>query len=73
VTPPLWRSPEDHVWIPNIETRSCNIEFDVETPQDVLDARAVGHLLRKAANREWNPPMRKKLLQSTKMKKELEI
>ena len=42
-------------------------------PQDVLDARAVGYLLRKAANREWNPPMRKKLLQSTKMKEELEI
>jgi hypothetical protein len=37
------------------------------------DARAIGNLLRKAANREWNQPRRKKFLQSTKMKKELEI
>jgi hypothetical protein len=27
-------------------------------PQDVKDARAVGYLLRKAANREWNQPKR---------------
>jgi hypothetical protein len=25
-------------------------------PQDVGDARVVGYLLRKAANREWNQP-----------------
>jgi surface polysaccharide O-acyltransferase-like enzyme len=30
-------------------------------------------LLRKAANTEWNQPRLKKLLQSTNMKKELEI
>jgi hypothetical protein len=29
-------------------------------PQDVQDTRAMGYLLRKAANREWNPPRRKK-------------
>jgi hypothetical protein len=28
----LWRSP-DHVWIPDIGTRSCNIEFAFETPR----------------------------------------
>ena len=28
--------------------------------QDVEDARAVGHLLRRAANREWKQPKRKK-------------
>jgi hypothetical protein len=33
VTPALWRSPEDHVWIPDIETRSCNIEVALETPR----------------------------------------
>jgi hypothetical protein len=70
--PALWRNP-DHVWIPDIETKSCNIEVALETPQDVRDARAMGYLLRKAANREWKQPRRKKLLQSTKMKKELEI
>jgi hypothetical protein len=29
-------------------------------PQDVQDARAMGYLLRKAANREWNQLRRKK-------------
>ena len=29
-------------------------------PQDVGDARVVGYLLRKAANREWNQPKREK-------------
>ena len=28
--------------------------------QDVQDARAMGYLLKKAANREWNQPRRKK-------------
>jgi hypothetical protein len=36
-------------------------------PQDVWDARVMGYLLRKAANREWKQPRWKKLLQSTKM------
>ena len=31
-------------------------------PQDGIYARAVGHLPRKAANREWNQPKRKKCL-----------
>jgi hypothetical protein len=38
--------------------------------KDVKDARAMGYMLRKAANREWNQPRRK---QSTKMKKGVEI
>jgi hypothetical protein len=32
VTQALWRSPEDYVWIPNIETRSCEAKVDLETP-----------------------------------------
>jgi hypothetical protein len=36
-------------------------------PQDVRDARAVGYLLRKAANREWKQPKRF-VLQSTRIK-----
>jgi hypothetical protein len=28
-------------------------------PQDVIDAKSVGHLLRKAANRKWKQPKRK--------------
>jgi hypothetical protein len=38
-------------------------------PQDVQDARAVGYLLTKAANRSGTSPGERSLLQSTKMKK----
>ena len=37
----LWKSPEDHVWIPDIEVA-------LET-QDVRDARAMGYLSQKTA------------------------
>jgi hypothetical protein len=33
VTHILWGIPEDHVWIPDIGTRSCNIEVTLETPR----------------------------------------
>ena len=36
---------------------------------DVGDAKAVGYLLRKAANREWNQPRRKKFAAVKKDKK----
>jgi hypothetical protein len=42
-------------------------------PQDFQDARAIAYLLGYAANREWNQPRKRSLLQSTKMKIELEI
>jgi hypothetical protein len=48
----------DHVWIPDIRTRSCEVEVALE-PQDVREARAVGYPLRKAAKKEWNQPRRK--------------
>jgi hypothetical protein len=38
-------------------------------PQDVRDAKSVGYLLRKAANREWNQPRRKKFVAVNKDKK----
>ena len=41
--------------------------------QDFWDARALGYLLRKAANREGNQLRKGTLLPSTKIKKELEI
>ena len=37
-------------------------------PQDVGDARTVGYLLRKTANREWTSLRERSVLQSTKMK-----
>jgi hypothetical protein len=33
VMPALWRSPEDHVWIPDIVRRSCNIQAGLATPR----------------------------------------
>ena len=42
-------------------------------PKDVKDAKAVGCLLRKAANREWNQPRKKKFVVVNKDEKEVEI
>jgi hypothetical protein len=47
VTQALWSSPEDHVWILDIGTRSIKVEVAL----DVRDVRAVGYLPWKAANR----------------------
>jgi hypothetical protein len=66
--PALCRSPEDHVCIPDIEIRRCNTEV-FWRPQDVQDARAMVYLLRKAANREWNQPRRKKFVAVNKEQK----
>jgi hypothetical protein len=50
VKPAFWRSPEDHVWIPDTETRSCNIKIALGTQKY---SRCQSCELRKAANREW--------------------
>jgi hypothetical protein len=42
-------------------------------PKDVKDARAVGYLPRKLLTGNGTSPVERSLLQSTKMKKELEI
>ena len=42
-------------------------------PQDVQDTRAMGYLLRKAANREWNQPRRKQFVAVNKDEKGVEI
>lgn len=44
------RSLEDHIWIPDIGMRSYNAEVALETPKN----RAIGYMLKKAANRDWN-------------------
>ena len=56
------------MWIPDIETRSCNIKLTWR-PQDVQDVRAMGYLLRKVANREWNQLRRKKFVTVNKDEK----
>jgi hypothetical protein len=42
VTQALWRSPEDHVWIPGSGTKSCEVEAVLETPV-VRDVRDMGY------------------------------
>ena len=37
--------------------------------KDVKDARAMGYMLRKAANREWNQPRRKQFVAVNKVEK----
>lgn len=29
----LWRSPEDHIWIPDICRRSCEVDVSLDTPR----------------------------------------
>jgi hypothetical protein len=41
--------------------------------KDVKDVRAMGYMLRKAANREWNHPRRKKSIAVNKDQKLVEI
>ena len=38
-------------------------------PQDIQDARDLGYLLRKVANRQWNQPRRKKFVAVNKDEK----
>ena len=67
--PALRRSPKDQVESQTLKQEAVTLKLPWRL-KDVKDARAMGYMLRKAANREWNQPRRKQLLQSTKMKKE---
>jgi len=64
VTPTLWQSSEDYVWIPDIETRSVTLKLPWKF-QDVKDGSRLG----KAVNREWNQPRRKKFVAVNKDQK----
>jgi hypothetical protein len=66
--PALWRSPEDHMWIPDIVTRSCNIEVALET-QRYSRWQSCGLSAEKDANREWNQPKRNKFVAVNKDEK----
>lgn len=64
----LWRSQEDHWWNPDIGTRSFNDNVGFET-HDVQDVRAMGYLLRKAANKVWKQPKRMNFVAGYKSEK----
>ena len=66
--PALRRSPKDQVESQTLKQEAVTLKLPWRL-KDVKDARAMGYMLRKAANREWNQP-RRKTKQSTKMKKE---
>jgi hypothetical protein len=59
------------VWISDIETRSCKAEVNLETPR-CQDSKAVDYLGGKLTKGETIPGKRS-FLQSTKMKKKLEV
>ena len=67
--PALRRSPKDQVesQTPKQEAVTLKLPWRLK---DVKDARAMGYMLRKAANRSGTSPGESSLLQSTKMKKE---
>ena len=48
VTQSLWRSRDDHVWTPDIEKKSRDIEVILETPR-TWDVRTVCYMLWKTA------------------------
>jgi hypothetical protein len=69
VMPTLRRSPKDQVESQTLKQEAVTLKLPWRL-KGVKDARAMGYMLRKTSNREWNQPRRKQLLQSTKVKKE---
>jgi hypothetical protein len=68
--PALRRSPKDQVESQTLKQEAVTMKLPWRL-KDVKDARAMGYMLRKAANREsGTSPGESSLLQSTKMKKE---
>ena len=67
--PALRRSPKDQVESQTLKQEAVTLKLPWRL-KDVKDARAMGYMLRKAANREWNQPKRKKFVAETQIKKE---
>ena len=72
VTQALWRSQEDHVWIPDIGTRSCEVEVALETPKMLEMPELWDTCQGKLLTGNGTSPRERSLLQSTKLK-ELDI
>ena len=66
--PALRRSPKDQVESQTLKQEAVTLKLPWRL-KDVKDARAMGYLLRKAANREWNQPRRKKFVAVNKDEK----
>jgi hypothetical protein len=70
--PALRRSPKYQVESQTLKQEAATLKLPWRL-KDVKDARAMGHMLRKAANREWNQPRRKQFVEVNKDEKGMEI
>jgi hypothetical protein len=66
--PALRRSPKDKVEYQTLKQEAVTLKFPWRLKDD-KDARAMGCMLRKAANREWNQPRRKQFVAVNKDEK----
>ena len=53
MTQALWRSPDDHVWVPDIRTRTCNLRLPFRL-EDIREIRGIDNQLSKALNKAGN-------------------
>ena len=70
--PALRRSPKDKVESQTLKQEAVTLKLPWRL-KDVKDASAMGYMLRKAANREWNQPRRKQFDAVNKNEKGVEI
>ena len=70
--PALRRSPKDQVESQTLRQEAVSLKLPWRL-KAVKDARAVGYMMRKAANREWNQPRRKQFVTVNKDEKRMEI
>ena len=68
----LRRNPKDQVESETLNQEAVSWKL-LWRLKDVKDARAMGYMLRKAANREWNQPRRKQFVAVNKDEKGVEI
>ena len=70
--PALRRNPKDQVESETLNQEAASWKLSWRL-KDVKDARAMGYMLRKAANRKWNQPRRKQFVAVNKDEKGVEI
>jgi hypothetical protein len=70
--PALRRSPKDQVESQTLKQDAVTLKLPWRL-KDVKDARAMGYMLRKAPNREWNQPRRKQFVAVNRDEKGVEI
>ena len=70
--PALRGSPKEQVESRALKQEAVTLKLPWRL-KDVKDTRAMGYMLRKAANREWNQPRRKQFVAVNKDEKGVEI